>query len=108
MPKMGRLALTALWAYAAEAQSPTQDCTIKHAGLIYGYWAEVPVEESQRRKHRGCYFINLRGSESEVESRLNDVLKQIKEDFCKAPGTLSSGVGDEVVDDYISDADPDD
>ena len=24
MPRMGRLALAALWAYAAEAQSPTQ------------------------------------------------------------------------------------
>ena len=68
-------------AYCAglEAEVPARERTITHAGLIYGYWA-VP-EEGERRKHRGCYFINLRGTKDEVMPRLDESLEEIKAEF---------------------------
>ena len=77
------------------------DRTIQHAGLIYGYWAEEPPSERERRrKHRGCYFINLRGEASAVRRRFDAVLEEIVADF-QARGA-DEGLG------YISDDDDDD
>ena len=46
MPRMGRLALAALWAYAAEAQSPTQAPTLRRGGRRW------PARRRPRRRPR--------------------------------------------------------
>ena len=67
----------------------------------YGYWAEEPESERQRRKHQGCYFINLCGNASEVQPRIDCVLEQIVNDF-RAGGGRADGI------DWISDDDDSD